>query len=430
MKICMFTNTFIPHVGGVARSVSCFAEDLRALGHRVLVIAPVFQGIPEDESEDFVLRIPAIQNFNGSDFSASIPSPLLVHRKLDEFQPDIIHSHHPYLLGDTAMRAAGRRCLPIVFTHHTLYEEYTHYVSSSKTMRKFVTRLSTAYANCCTCVVAPSASIADLIRKRGVTTPVAEIPTGIDYDAFQTGNGDVFRKKSGIDETVRLIGHTGRLAPEKNLFYLVRAVKIYLSRDRKAKFLLVGDGPDFKAIRDSFAADNMEKRLVAAGKQTGQDLIDSYCAMDLFVFSSHSETQGLVVAEAMAAGKPVIALDASGVREVVQNGKNGRLLPADAPAGDFADAVDAFFRNPETMTQWAEGAVETARQFDRKKMARKMADLYTEALKRKLRGDSEYHRLLRLWEGLTQGLKTEWDLLSSKVEAFADSIGYEEDNNP
>ena len=430
MKICMFTNTFIPHVGGVARSVSCFAEDLRSLGHRVLVIAPMFPGIQADETEDFVLRVPAIQHFNGSDFSASIPSPFLIHRKLDEFKPDIIHSHHPYLLGDAAMRTAGRRCLPIVFTHHTLYEEYTHYVSSSKTMQKFVTRLSTTYANCCTYVVAPSASIADLIQKRGVTTPVAEIPTGIDFETFQTGNGNAFRKKTGIDETVRLIGHTGRIAPEKNLSYLIRAVKIYLAQDRKAKFLLVGDGPDFQAIRDSFASDNMENRLVAAGKQTGQELIDSYCAMDVFVFSSHSETQGLVVAEAMAAGKPVIALDASGVREVVQDDINGRLLPADAPAGDFADAVDAFFRDPETMKRLAEGAVETARQFDRKKMARKMADLYAEALKNKLREDLEYHHYFRLWEGLMQGLRTEWDLLSSKVEAFADSIGYDEENKP
>ena len=429
MKICMFTNTFIPHVGGVARSVSCFAEDLRALGHRVLVIAPVFPGIPEDETEETVLRVPAIQNFNGSDFSASIPSPLLIHRALDEFQPDIIHSHHPYLLGDAAMRAAGRRCLPIVFTHHTLYEEYTHYVSSSKTMRKFVTRLSTAYANCCTGVVAPSASIAELIRKRGVTTPVTEIPTGIDFDAFQTGSGNAFRKKTGIDETVRLIGHTGRLAPEKNLSWLVRAVKIYLARDRKAKFLLVGDGPDYRAIKDSFARDNMEKRLVAAGKQTGQDLIDSYHAMDVFVFSSRTETQGLVVAEAMAAGKPVIALDASGVREVVRDGKNGRLLPADTPAGDFADAVDAFFRDPQAMNRWAEGALETARRFDRKKTARKMADLYAEALKEKLRGESEYHSVFHLWENLLQGLRTEWNLLSSKVEAIADSIGYDEENN-
>ena len=428
MNICMFTNTYVPHVGGVAKSVASFEKDLRKLGHKVLVIAPTFPGIPGDEDEERVLRVPAIQKFNGSDFSARIPIPFLINQKIDEFCPDIIHSHHPYLIGDTAIRTAARRYLPIVFTHHTLYEEYAHYVSSSRVMKKFVIRLSTDYANCSTCVVAPSKSIADLIRQRGVTTPVAEIPTGIDYDEFQKGDGTRFRKKAGIDEGVDLIGHVGRLAPEKNLGFLADAVKIYLKTNSRAKFLVVGDGPDSEKIKKTFEKDNLAKSLVMTGKQTGGDLVDAYHAMDLFVFSSLSETQGLVVAEAMAAGNPVIALNASGVREVVSDNENGRLLPARASVKEFSDVVSDYFKNRDRSVFWRNNALETAKKFDRMKMAVKMAQLYERTLQKKLKPEHEYNSVFDRWENLLHLLKAEWDLLSSKVGAIADSIGFDENH--
>lgn len=418
----MFTNTYLPHVGGVAKSVACFEQDLRNLGHAVLVVAPTFPGMPENEDQARVLRVPAIQNFNGSDFSAGIPTPFLIAQKMDDFTPDIIHSHHPYLLGDAAMRVAGRRSLPIVFTHHTLYEEYTHYVLSSKTMKNFVTRLSTAYANCCTGVIAPSRSIADLIRSRGVTVPVYVIPTGIDCDAFQKGDGRRFRKAMGIPENIDLIGHVGRLAPEKNLGFLCEAVKMYLGQNKKAHFLVVGDGPDLKRIKKSFDDDHLGKRLIAAGKKTGNELIDAYCAMDLFVFSSLSETQGLVVAEAMAAGKPVIALDAPGVREVVSDNENGRLLPADASAGDFSDAMAGFFMKPDVKPIWAQNALSMAHRFDRVKMTGKLSALYEQMTTCELKPSGDQPGLVGAWEVLVHGLKTEWELLSSKIEAIAESI--------
>ena len=115
MNILMVTNTFTPHVGGVAKSVAAFTETYRQLGHRVLVIAPEFENMPENETD--VIRVPAIQNFNGSDFSMRLPIPGYVFASLDEFRPDIVHSHHPFLLGDTALLVAASFdvpwCLPI-----------------------------------------------------------------------------------------------------------------------------------------------------------------------------------------------------------------------------------------------------------------------------------------------------------------------------
>ncbi|MCB2173567.1 glycosyltransferase, partial [archaeon] len=219
MRICMFTNTYLPHVGGVANSVAAFAEDIRQMGHKVLVVAPTFPNVDSDEEDtEEILRVPAIQNFSGSDFSVRIPIPFIIADKIDDFNPDLIHSHHPYIMGDAAMRTAFRLKLPLVFTHHTRYEEYTHYVpADSGAMKRFVINLSTEYANMCSQVIAPSESIAKLIVGRGVTSPVTVIPTGIDIGAFQSGNGSRFRQKKGIGKYVQVIGHVGengRLLPQ------------------------------------------------------------------------------------------------------------------------------------------------------------------------------------------------------------------------
>src|SRR5919109_613171 len=178
MRIMMFTNTYLPHVGGVARSVSSYEEEFCRRGHDVRIVAPEFEGA--ENSTGRVLRTPAIQHFNGSDFSVRIPQPGLMADYVDDFKPDILHSHHPFLLGDSALRMAWSRRLPLVFTYHTMYEQYTHYVPlDSEALKRFVIQMSTDYCNLCSHVVAPSESVAVLLRQRGITTPITSIPTGI-----------------------------------------------------------------------------------------------------------------------------------------------------------------------------------------------------------------------------------------------------------
>ena len=170
MKIAMFTNTYLPHVGGVARSVQTLADACRRRGHEVCVIAPEFEGA---EPSPHVLRVPAIQHFNGSDFSVRLPLAAAASDRLDAFKADIIHAHHPFLLGDTALRVATNKNVPIVFTHHTRYEDYTHYVPfDSPTLKEIAINLPTQFANLCDGVIAPSESLAKLIKKRGVTVPI------------------------------------------------------------------------------------------------------------------------------------------------------------------------------------------------------------------------------------------------------------------
>jgi 1,2-diacylglycerol 3-alpha-glucosyltransferase len=425
MRICMFTNTYLPHVGGVARSVDFFAHDLRKLGHQVLVVATTF---PADmgpaEDNDHILRVPAVQNFNGSDFSVRIPVPFIISQRIDDFKPDILHSHHPFLMGDTALRIARRRNLPLVFTHHTLYEKYTHYVPmDSKPLQDFVINLATRYANFCDRVVAPSHSIARLIRWRGVKRPIEEIPTGVDIDFFARGHHRRFRNTHHIPAEAGVVGHLGRLAPEKNLMYLAAAVADFVYRHAQSRFLVVGSGPSEAGIRKIFVERDLARQLVMPGSQSGQDLSDAYSAMDLFVFSSQSETQGMVLLEAMAAGKPVIALDASGVREVVEDGRNGRLLAENASSRIFAAAIEDFFKDSKMADRWGRQALETAHSMSRTVCARRLERLYRSALTNRFdRPEVQITDELIPWESLLEGIKVEWELLTEKTTAAMSAL--------
>ncbi|MCB0360899.1 MAG: glycosyltransferase, partial [Bdellovibrionales bacterium] len=327
MNILMVSNTYLPHIGGVALSVSRFSEAYRQRGHRVLVLAPTFEGMEEEESD--VVRIPAIQNFNGSDFSVRLPIPTSIYSRLSDFQPDIVHSHHPFLLGDSALRIASGHNVPLVFTHHTMYEQYTHYApGDSPEMKEFVIELGTGYANLANHVIAPSADVGIELQRRGVTTPISVIPTGVVLDDFSSGDGIAFRRRFNISEDAFVVGHVGRLAPEKNLRFLSDAVASFLSSHPNAVFVVIGEGPSRESITEKFAKRGCSDRLFLPGRLTGRSLADGYAAMNVFAFASFTETQGMVLAEAMAAGVPVVAVDAPGVNDVVCDGKNGVLLPA------------------------------------------------------------------------------------------------------
>ncbi len=375
MNIVMMTNTYAPHVGGVARSVDSFARAYRTQGHRVLIVAPEFEHMQPDEVD--VVRVAAIQHFNGSDFSVVLPVVTALAEALDEFEPDIVHSHHPFLIGMTALRVAHARKLPLVYTNHTMYERYTHYVpGDSPTMKRFVIELTVRYANMVDHVFAPSESLINILRQRGVTKPITELPTGVELTTFAHGSGSGFKAAMNIPTAAFVVGHVGRLAPEKNLAFLINAVIRFLASSPSAHFLLVGDGPLRQTITREFRNNGLRDRLHLAGTLDQPLLSSAYQAMDVFAFASTSETQGMVLTEAMAAGVPVVAVDAPGVREVVHDKINGRLLPRES-VDTFVDALvwtATLDRNRRTEIRRA--ALETAESFSMPKLAARATSVY------------------------------------------------------
>ena len=413
MNILMMTNTFTPHVGGVARSIEAFTAEYRKRGHRVLVVAPEFENMPENEVD--VIRIPAIQNFNGSDFSVVLSTPGYLTEAIEEFKADIVHSHHPFLIGVTAFRMARKYELPIVFTHHTMYEQYTHYVpGDSETLKRFVIKLSTSYSNLCDQVFAPSESVALVLGDRGVFAPIDVVPTGVNLEQFARGNGPGFRAAMDIPQDAIVVGHVGRLAPEKNLEFLAKALVAFFKSESRAHFLVVGGGPSSKAIRQIFFREKMARRLHIAGVLDHPLLTSAYRAMDMFVFASKSETQGLVLIEAMAARVPVVALDAPGVREVVEDHHNGRLLHSET-LDEFLSALQwVASLGPEHIEQLKEGAEHTAKSFSMERSTDKALALYENLWQN---GFIHRHAEYNVWKGLLRLIKTDWDVLKGVVGA-------------
>jgi glycosyltransferase involved in cell wall biosynthesis len=419
VNIVQMTNTYLPHVGGVARSVESFVREYRRQGHRVLVVAPEFEGMPEDEED--VVRMPALVRFNGSDFSVPMPVPGRVASALDRFGAAIIHSHHPFLLGDTALRAAAARDLPVVFTHHTLYERYTHYVpGDSPAMARFVIELATRYANLTDHVFAPSESIAELIGARGVQSPVTVVPTGVDTQRFANGDGRRFRDARGIPEQAFVVGHVGRLAPEKNLAFLAEAATGFLRRNNEAHLLIAGAGPSERQIREVVSRAGFEARLHLPGVLEKAQLADAYQAMDVFAFASQTETQGMVLTEAMAAGVPVVALDAAGVREVVANERNGRLL-CDGTPDAFASALEWLAGLGQEQRQALQRAArQTADRFSLPNTATTALACYEDLRQQAyVARPDEFEQ----WQGTLKLIRAEWEIVKGMAGAAGVALG-------
>ncbi|MGJ3243358.1 MAG: glycosyltransferase [Opitutales bacterium] len=422
MRIIHFTNTYTPVTGGVERSLNTLVDGLEDKGHACFLVAPEFKGYAK--STDRILRVPALKEFNDSAFSVRLPVPGLIDRFVKKIKPDLIHSHHPFLLGDAALRMASKHKLPLIFTHHTLYEKYVHYLPVDPDKAgKLAVQVPTDYANFCDAVIAPSRTIRDLLLDRGVQSPVWEIPTGVDCEQFGSGDRAGFRREHDLPEDALVIGHLGRLAEEKNLTYLARAVSGAMKDLSEARFLCVGDGDAGDAIREAFDSAGCVDRLVMPGRLTGQAAVDAYAAMDLFAFASQSETQGLVLVEAMAAGNPVVALDAPGAREAVTHDDAGLLLPGDASVEDFAHTLVRMAEDldpTDTNGCWQTRARDRAHTFNVPAFVEKVLGAYHEAhaQRTQLPPTDRWGQ----WEDARNRLSTEWQILTRKASAAWDAL--------
>ncbi len=420
MRILMVTNAYPPLGGGVARAVRTFAQAYRDLGEEVLVVAPETTGRPD--AEDGVLRVPSIEWPFEHPIAFGLPVPGLLTRRVDAFRPEIIHSHHPFWLGDTAVRLASTRGVPLVFTYHTRYAEHVHYMlkgDGSPLLERFVARLAAEYTKLCDQVFAPTSSTRDLLVERGVAVPIAVVPTGVDVRRFARGTGAGLRRRLGIPAEALVVGHVGRLALEKNLGFLARAVAQALQNRPDVHALFVGQGRSEAKIRRTFERRGLGRRVHMPGRLSGSDLVGAYHAMDLFAFASKTETQGLVLAEAMAAGLPVVALQAPGSRDIVRDGENGYLVRDDDKVA-FAGAISRLLEQPRSARRaLGDAAVRTAEGRGTALCAQRALRLYDQLIARSAAGSPvETGR----WNWVGRRLQAEVDLWSAGAEAASDAF--------
>jgi len=418
MKILMMTNTYFPIVGGLEQSIYSFSEEFKALGHEVCIVTPAFKEMPAEEPG--VIRIDAIKKFSGTIFSLNFPVSGLLTRLMKKFSPDIVHSHCPFFMGDFALRLSRQHAIPLVFTYHTMFEQYVHdWPVQNEGVKRFIIKLAAGYANYVDRVIVPTESVREILLKRGVKTPMEVVPTGIDLKHFSKGDGKGFRERNQIPPDALVIGHVGRLAPEKNLDFMIRCMVKVLKKDERVHALIVGVGPAEEMIKNTFKQANLEKRLHLTGVLHYQHLVDAYFAMDVFVFASLSETQGIVLLEAMAAGVPVVALDAPGARDVVDDRQNGRLLK-EMDEQCFVEAILWVLSLPPGELQTIKQAARTkTKKYSINVSVKRMLEVYENVRARKSIsvGKRNSSQFLLMWR-----LRAEWDILSNFIGAVATSV--------
>ena len=357
MRVGLFTNNYLPFRGGVTTAVETLREGLDALGHRTWVFAPApARPLPEPA---FVFRYPSVPAPTYPGFALPLPLSPRLARTARQLQLEIFHAQHPFLLGPAARRLARAGGRPIVFTYHTRYEKYAHYVPlPERLVAALAVRLSCRFADATDLVVAPSGHIAQVLASRGVRAPVVVVPTGVDLERFRPGDREAARRRLGLPADSPICLYVGRLDREKSVERVIDAFGSIALAVSGARLLLVGQGSHEAALRRLAAASPASDAIRFAGSVAREELPPYYQAADLFLFSSETETQGLVLAEAHACGLPAVAVRASGVDEVVRDGETGLLTKADVE--ELADAAIGLLLDAPRRSAMASAARELA----------------------------------------------------------------------
>jgi 1,2-diacylglycerol 3-alpha-glucosyltransferase len=332
LRVGFFTEIYRPVVNGVVASVDGLAEGLRGRGHEVYCFAPRMPGFEKSESP--VFRMPSLP-LPTTPYRLTLP--LVSRRNVNNIikRLSLVHVHSPFVTGWMGLRYARRYGMPLVYTYHTQLEAYAHYVPFEPNATRFAaSQLTRTFANLVDAVVVPTPAMAARLRELGVSTRIEVVPSGIDVNRFGAGQRDVeLRARVGAGPDDRLILCVSRLAKEKNVQILLEALA--LAADPSLQLVVAGDGPDRDELEELARQLGVADRCCFLGVVARDQLPDLYASSDAFVMPSTTETQGLVQAEALAAGAHVISADAPENREVL--GGAGLVIPATPEA--FAAAM-------------------------------------------------------------------------------------------
>jgi glycosyltransferase involved in cell wall biosynthesis len=383
LHIAFFTNYYHPIVNGVVRSVASFREALMKQGHNVFVFAQSDSDYKDDEP--FIFRYPSLPLPLG-DISAAIPVSPFVDQLLPILKLDVIHTHHPILLGQTAARKAAELGLPLVFTFHTQYWEYTHYIpfpqeAIQEFLKNAIHKWLKDFMQKCQHIIIPSESMKDfLVREYGLEERYTVVPTGTNLEPFLNADGKTLRQEKGWQDETILIS-VGRLAAEKNWETLLQAFAKVYPEHPDVRLVLIGDGPARESLQTLAAELGIAERVTFTGSLPFEQVPAYLKAADVFSFASVTETQGLVTIEAMAAGLPVVSVDGSGTRDIVEHGKQGFLVENDGDA--LANGLNQLLSDPSQMKRFRHNALKKAKTFDVNLLTKQIVSVYEQAIQDK-----------------------------------------------
>ncbi|MDP2810373.1 MAG: glycosyltransferase [Rhodocyclaceae bacterium] len=376
LRVLMLSDVFFPRINGVSTSIETFRTDLRDEGIDVTLVAPHY---PDPYPSHATLRVPSARlPFDPEDRLMHWPALKRATDSLDAAHFDLIHIQTPFAAHYAGVRAARRRGVPVITTYHTHFEEYIyHYLPllPRPLLKAAARRLATHQCNGLDAIVVPSRAMHETLADYGVTAPLFILPTGIPVERFDSGNGARFRARHGITPDRPIALFVGRVAHEKNIGFLLEAMNTATRRVGNLLLVVAGEGPALPALRrqaESLGVANNVRFVGYLDRVT--ELPDCYAAADVFAFASRTETQGLVLLEAMAAGLPVFALAAMGTRDIVEP-QRGAVIAPDDPAA-FGNGLATLIGNRYRLDTLSAEARDHALEWAAPERARQLVGLY------------------------------------------------------
>ncbi|WP_240839398.1 GNAT family N-acetyltransferase [Acidaminobacter sp. JC074] len=340
LTIGMFTDTYMPQINGVATSIHVLTKELEKMGHTVYIIT-INDSTLHSEYDGKILRIPGMKVLKGTDYRlANLLIPERIDKIIEDMHLDIVHSHTEFSIGLLGTYIARKSKIAQIHTYHTMYDDFIHYVTNFKTTERVATGVMKVYvrefADACQKIIVPTEKTRKVLEDYKVETPLTTIPTGLDFSKFMIKRDDPhtheLRTKLGLKEDDFVCLNIGRMSKEKNTRAIVEAVKKIVPTNPHIKFLIIGDGPEYKSLLKDTEAYRDNIKLL--GKVPWEEIAYYYQLGDTFITASRFETQGLTVIEALSSEVPVICADDKAFIEIVKDDYNGLLFSSDEDISD------------------------------------------------------------------------------------------------
>jgi glycosyltransferase involved in cell wall biosynthesis len=375
MRIGIFSESYKPLINGVSTSVETLIAELERAGHTVFVFTSNYPRFTDERPG--VFRFPSVNSLVEPDYVLPIPISRHIHNTIPSLKLDLVHSQSPFLLGKMARRIARRFGIPHVSTNHTLYTEYTHYfpLAPPPLIRAFLVRWMHEYYNTCDHVIAPSCLTRDrLVNQYGVRVPIEVVPTGIPEPPYILTSREETKERLGLPANGRVLLYVGRLAPEKNLFMLLDSFVRIAAVVPDAYLVVAGSGKSADVLKKRAQRLGISERTVFTGFIQRTKLDPLYRAAEVFVFPSKTETQGLAVGEALAAGTPCVVVNAGGAPESVHDGVDGFLV--EDSADQMAERAILLLQNDDLRHRLSDAARANATLIRPQMIAQRILGIY------------------------------------------------------
>lgn len=408
MRIGMLVDMYKPNISGVTNYVALNKKWLEARGHKVFVFT--FGNEDYEDDELYIVRSPGLPlNVNDTGFHLSFRYSRPAERRLQTM--DVVHVQHAFLSGPLALRYCKPHGLPIVFTNHTRFDLYAeHYLPRmvpDAVGETFLRAYLPNFCAQCNLVIAPSAGIATVLRGLGVNAPIAVIPNGVDLAPYASPP-PLTRAAAGLPDDATVLMYVGRLSPEKNLAFLLRAFFGVAAARPDAFLALVGGGPELENLRDQVEHSGFAERVRFVGK-VDFTLVPAYLQLaDVFVTASQTEVHPFSLIEALAAGRPALGIASPGISDTIVDGVNGLLSSPDI--AEFTAKLMRLVMEPETLRQMRAGARETAKLYDLNRTGQLVLDEYVRLAnehEQRMTGWDRFKAAFSRW--LNPGTQTEAD---------------------